>query len=75
MTGLFTDDVRDNPLASSPCNLRDWTDPNPLPVVSLLPDGLTAVVRDDLLPGGTKVFAGARRRRRQRHQSHNRHHC
>ena len=61
MTGLFTDDVRDTPtsipLASSPCNLRDWTDPNPLPVVSLLPDGLTAVVRDDLLPGGTKVRA------------------
>ena len=45
------------PLASSPRDLRGWTDPNPLPVVSLLPDGQTVVIRDDLLPGGTKVRA------------------
>lgn len=44
-------------LASSPCTVPGWTDPNSRPVVELLPDGYTVVIRDDLLLGGTKVRA------------------
>lgn len=36
-----------------PQALGGWHDPNPRPMIDTLPDG-TWVVRDDLLPGGTK---------------------
>lgn len=37
-------------------SLGHWQDPNPAPVVNTLSDG-TMVVRDDLVPGGTKARA------------------
>lgn len=52
MTDLFTDPTP-NPASDAPDALATWRDPNPAPVLDVLPDG-TQVVRDDLLPGGTK---------------------
>lgn len=43
-------------LFDAPPDLSNWTDPNPAPVIQQL-DEHTIVVRDDLLPGGTKLRA------------------